>query len=109
MAIVLNSAGNILIKRFSSYPHDPSLLGYLDLNFILGLACFGANVLIYAKALERLPIETAYPILVGLSLLLVSAAALIGFHARFGLWHVIGMAMIMGGVTILVRVTNVGG
>ena len=109
LAIIFNSAGNVLIKRFSSQPHDASLLGYLDANFILGLACFGANVLIYAKALEKLPIETAYPILVGLSLLLVSAAALLVFHARFGLWHAIGMAMILGGATILVRVTNMGG
>jgi len=105
LAIVFNSAGNILIKKFSKNVIVSSPLSYANVYFIAGLLCFGINVILYAKALEGLPLGTAYPILVGLSIIIVSAASVFLFNAHFGLFHVLGMALILTGATILVRVT----
>ncbi len=105
-AILLNSAGNVLLKQFAIRHPGASLAEYADPYFVGGLVCFALNVLLYARALSDLPIEIAYPILVGLSVLLVSIAAVVLFKAEIGAVHVVGMALILAGVALLARVSS---
>jgi multidrug transporter EmrE-like cation transporter len=105
-AILLNSVANILLKKFSSTVVVASPLDYLNPWFIAGLACFGINVLLYAKALEALPLGIAYPVLVGLSVLIVTLASTVMFRSPITPAHMLGTAMILGGAIILVRLAN---
>ena len=101
-AILLNSAGNILLKQASLAPAE-GLGRYLQPLFVAGLACFGLNVLLYARALQDLPLHVAYPLLIGASLIAIVAASRLLFRAPVGLPELAGMALILAGASLLLR------
>lgn len=105
LAIAANSLGNILVKKFALDQTPASPGAYLHPVFLLGIGFFGINVLFYTQSLRSLPIEIAYPILIGLSLVIISLAAPFLFRAHIGVLHIAGMALILAGVSLLARLS----
>jgi small multidrug resistance pump len=100
-AILCNAAGNVFIKQSSLTTELQPSLSYLNPWFILGVAFFGINVLLYSWALRAIPLVVAYPILVGVSVSLVAIIAVFFFKERFGVVHAAGTALVMLGVSCL--------
>ena len=117
VALLLNASANLMIK-FGMRSIDVELagsgLGSLGVagalrlvlrNWVLltGLACFAANVLFYAYALQKMPISVAYPIMVtsGFALIVVVAGALLGERLTLVQW--IGVVGILTGVVLVAR------
>jgi multidrug transporter EmrE-like cation transporter len=64
-AILFNTAGNFLIKRFSLTTELQSPLSYLNPWFVLGIAFFGVKVFFYSRVLKDVSLLIAYPALIG--------------------------------------------
>jgi len=102
IAICCNAAANVMLKLAAGRPF--SLAGGAgkvvadNSHLILGLFLFAVNVLFYVAALRVLPLSVAYPLMVGMTFLIVSAAASYFLGEAFTLWHVIGYLLILCGI-----------
>lgn len=106
-AALLNGGGSLLLKQSrlkAAEIADQSLGGLLFSPwFIGGLACYGINVILFAKALEKLPVSVAYPVLAGASLALISLVAAMLFHEKLASIHWFGAALIVAGIILITR------
>lgn len=117
VALLLNATANLLIK-FGMRAIDldlqgtglmaDGLLGALKIllrhwTVLLGLACFAANVVFYAFALQKMPISVAYPIMVtsGFAIIVIVAGSML--HERLTLTQWAGVAAILLGVVLVAR------
>lgn len=107
VAAVLNGGGSLLLKQSrlkAAEMADASLGGLLFSPwFIGGLACYGINVILFAKALENLPVSVAYPVLAGSSLALISFVAAMLFHEKMAAVHWAGAVFIVIGIVLITR------
>lgn len=111
IALVLNAAANVLMKVGAKLsvqlPADASLwakaTNFLNLATLVGLVLFAGNVLVYRKALDRLDISVAYPVMVsgGLVLVTLAAALLPLLKERISVAQVGGMLLIAAGVWLV--------
>lgn len=109
IALLLNAAANLLMKYAAL--RAPAAAGgmagllqtYLAWPFLAGLACFGLNVLVYTQALKRLPISTAYPLMVSLGYLVILLVSFFLFQERLTVPKYLGAALMLTGLWLLVR------
>jgi multidrug transporter EmrE-like cation transporter len=66
-----------------------------------GIGLFVVNLIFYVKALRDIPVALAYPISIGLSAPGVSLGALFWFGERKTPLHVLGTALVVGGIFVL--------
>ncbi len=117
VALVLNATANLLIK-FGMRAIDLELGGagalaggvgelvrLLVRHWVvpLGLACFAANVVFYAYALQKLPISMAYPVMVttGFAIIVIVAGVVLRERLTAAQW--VGVGAILLGVTLVAR------
>ncbi len=117
VALVLNAFANLMI-RFGMHAIDQEiggagalgggLVGLVRLLIrhwvvLLGLACFAANVVFYALALQKMPISIAYPVMVtgGFVIIVIVAGAIL--KERLTLMQWMGVGAILLGVTLVAR------
>jgi len=117
IALLLNAGANLLIK-FGMRGIDAELAGaglldqgvgglvrllFRHYQLLLGLVCFGLNVVFYAYALQKLPISAAYPIMVasGFAIIVVVAGVMLAERLTVGQW--MGVAAILLGVVFVAR------
>jgi multidrug transporter EmrE-like cation transporter len=96
--------GNLLLKRSRLEATDPGIVSLLlSPWFISGLVFYGINVILFAKALDKLPVSAAYPVLAGMGfgLIAISASCFFGERLTFGQW--VGLGMILAGIIIMSR------
>ena len=104
LAAVLNGAGSLLLKQSRLKAADPGLLAQLlSPWFIGGLACYGINVILFARALDKLAVSLAYPVLAGASFVLISALAAWLFHERLNPMQWTGAVFIVVGIFLVAR------
>jgi multidrug transporter EmrE-like cation transporter len=90
-------------------PADASLLAraltFMNVATVIGVVLFAANVLVYRKALDRLDVSLAYPIMVsgGMIIIAVAAALLPVLHERISMVRIAGMVVTAIGVWIVAR------
>ncbi|MFC1481845.1 DMT family transporter [Candidatus Neomarinimicrobiota bacterium] len=71
--------------------------------FIGSLACFGITVIIFAKALDYLPVSTVYPVLVGLGFISLALAGSIFLNEHLIFIQIVGLGTILLGIILVVR------
>jgi len=113
VALLLNAAANVLLKvgskTASTLADDASFwtraVNFLNVATLVGLALFAANVLVYRRALDRLPLSVAYPIMVSGAVVLatLAAVALPVLREKVAWWQVAGMTLIIAGVWLVSR------
>ena len=72
-------------------------------TFLLGLCLFALNVFAYQAALRSLKLSMAYPVMVGGGFLLILVASAFLFQERLGAAQYAGIALILGGIWLVVR------
>ena len=104
LAGTLNCAGNLLLKQ-SRLQAGGSSLSELLLSpwFLGGLGCYGINVIVFAMALDRLPISVAYPVLAGLGFLLIAILAKWLFGETVAPIQWLGVGLILIGIILATR------
>lgn len=104
IAAINNCMGSLLLKKSRLVATDTSLLNFLFSPwFIAGLCVYGINVVLFTKALEKLPVSVAYPVLAGISFSLITLAGSWFFGERLGLNQWIGLGTILTGIIIMSR------
>jgi len=106
IAFVLNATANILLKLGALKG-----IAYQGLSFgqiigqnaiaLLGLFFFALNAVFYFLALKNVPISTAYPVMVVMSLLIINGYAIIALKEQVGLAQVVGYALIITGIVLV--------
>ncbi|MBU3563633.1 multidrug efflux SMR transporter [Polynucleobacter sp. Tro8-14-1] len=103
-AILSNGGANILIKKSSTGAYADQLSIYYSPIFIAGIILFGANLLFYAQALRSIPLSSAYPALVGGSLLIVNCISVLYFGEMPSIRQVFGMLLVAVGIWFIAYV-----
>ena len=101
VATLFNSIGNILIKVSSQSSNGTLLSPYLKLSFIIGVLFFGLNLLAYTKAQTQIPLSTAYSVLMGGTMIVISITGVLLFNEQITLVKFVGMVAILFGVYLL--------
>ncbi len=109
IAIVFNSAANILMKAgMQNPPPGTELVATVrhyvtSVPLIIGLFLFALNVIAWTQALSKLSLSVAYPIMVSLTLLLVTSGAMVFFKESMSWIQWVGYALIICGVVCVTR------
>lgn len=113
VALLFNAAANVLMKIGSRtevpVPAEAPLLAktlaFMNVATVIGIVLFAANVLVYRKALDRLDVSVAYPIMVsgGMVIVALAAALLPVLNERISMERIAGMVVAAVGVWIIAR------
>ena len=103
-AVVFNTLGNFCVKRFSTSTEINHITDYLAPSFVLGICCFGLNLLLYAKALKTIPLTIAYPIMIGVTMSGLTLFGIFAFAERFTLRDTLGLAFVAAGIALFSRI-----
>lgn len=96
--------GNLLLKQSQRTGGTNGLVGLLVSPwFLAGLTFYGVNVILFAKALENLPVSRAYPVLAGVGFALVAGSGSMLFGERFHGPHITGLILILLGIVLIAR------
>lgn len=68
--------------------------------FLLGVFFYGLAGLVWFRVVATEPLSLAYPILVGITFVMVSAGAVTLFNEPFGLIKLIGVLLILVGIIV---------
>ncbi len=104
LAAGVNSCiGNLLLKK-ARMVSDTSLQAMvLNPYFLAGMVFYGLNVLLFGKALEKLPVSSAYPVLAASGFMLLIISSMIFYQEAFGRNQAIGVGAIVFGIYMLVN------
>jgi multidrug transporter EmrE-like cation transporter len=97
--------GSLLLKksRLVIGPSAPLAEQYLSPWFLAGLAFYALNVVVFAKALERLPVSAAYPVLAASGFALLAVVSTAVFGERLGLVQYAGLVVTLAGIAMIAR------
>jgi multidrug transporter EmrE-like cation transporter len=93
--------GNLMLKQ-SRLTAQPGLWGMVTSPWFLGgLFFYGLNVLLFAKALDKLPVSVAYPAFAGLGFFLLAVFSRIMFGESMTNINLAGIVLILVGLACL--------
>jgi len=113
VALVLNGAANLMIRAgakavgaaCSEGTTVPLLAaikaGLVNPWIIGGVICFALDLAVYSYALTKLPVSTAYPIMVSVSYAIIVCGAAVWFAERLSFWQMVGVGVILAGVWLV--------
>jgi multidrug transporter EmrE-like cation transporter len=105
VAIVLLNAGNIALDMaVKEQPLDLQL--FLTPAFPLAIGCLGAAFFCYVRALSVLPLGVAYPVMVGVSMVVVAIASFIWLNVPLNALQLAGILAVFAGVTLVSRASR---
>jgi multidrug transporter EmrE-like cation transporter len=99
LAIVLLNAGNLLLDEVAK-ASGIKLALFLSPLFIGAMSCLGLAFLFYVRSLARLPLAVAYPVMVGLSMIVVAIANHYWHHPLAPV-QLAGVAVLFFGVVLI--------
>lgn len=101
----LNSCiGNLLLKKARIVAPDSDIFTMMFSPwFIGGLIFYAINVVLFAKALDALPVSIAYPALAGIGFTLLTAAAWWLYGEQLAAPQYLGIALVLFGIVLLAR------
>lgn len=73
VAILLLNSGNLLLDHVAKGARITPAM-FFSIGFIVAIACLGSAFLFYVRSLAKLPLAVAYPVMVGLSMIIVAIA-----------------------------------
>ena len=97
---VLKAGGlSLSLDRFWS---DALALGAQPL-FVIGFILYGLAAVLWFSVLPRVDLSISYPVLVGLTFVLVVFGSMVVFNENLPWAKVLGLALILAGVAIVAR------
>ena len=98
LAVAFNVAHNSALKIPAHYD-GTTRLAIIVFALLLGLI----NALSFSRALERMPLSSAYPTFSGASILLTLAVSMLAFHEEVGPLKIVGVGVIILGTIMVFR------
>jgi multidrug transporter EmrE-like cation transporter len=104
LAGLSSAAGNLMLKQSRLGAGGEGFVASLVSPwFIAGLACYAVNVVLFAKALDRLPVAIAYPVLAGVGFALLAIGSATIFGERLSPVQLGGSGAVLFGILLLAR------
>ena len=103
-AVVRSTLANVFVTRSSVHAAVSSATpveAYLSPYFVAAVGLFGLNLLLYARALQTIPLSIAYPVLIGASMVGITIAAILLFHEAVDIRHGVGATLVFAGLVLL--------
>jgi multidrug transporter EmrE-like cation transporter len=100
VAIVLLNGGNLLLDSVAK-DAGTALELLLSPVFILAIASLGCAFLFYVRSLARLPLAVAYPVMVGLSMIVVAVANYWWLGAPLEAPQLLGILILFLGIVLI--------
>lgn len=97
---VLAACGQIFFKIGAS--GASSLLSFINLRVIVGLACYGLSTLMWIWSLSKAPLVYIYPFTM-LTFVLVYAGSMLLLREKFPVSGMFGILLILAGLFFVVR------
>jgi multidrug transporter EmrE-like cation transporter len=72
-------------------------------TFVLGLTAYGLAALVWFRVLSVAQVSTSYPVLVGLTFVMVSVGAVLWFRESINFLKVVGVAVILAGIVLVAK------
>lgn len=104
IAAINSTLGNLMLKKSNAGESANLLELILNPWFFGGLIFYGLNLLLFTKALVKLPVSVAYPILAGVGFILLTLLSSIFFDEKFSLLQWVGLFFIIFGITLMANV-----
>jgi len=103
LAAGINSCiGNLMLKQSQIATENLGMQALFFSPWLLGSLLFhGANVILFTKALDKIPVSIAYPILAGSGFLLLTISAHWLFHERLSLTQIFGLFSVIVGIILM--------
>lgn len=99
-----NSAGSILLKQSRLVAVNPSFLAtLLSPWFLAALVIYSTGLLLFARALDRLPVSTAVPFSTGVGFILTTILSHHLFGERLTIHQLGAASLIFTGVIVMTR------
>jgi multidrug transporter EmrE-like cation transporter len=100
VAIVLLNGGNLLLDSIAKGA-GITLDLFLSPIFVLAIVCLGLAFLFYVRSLARLPLAVAYPVMVGLSMIIVAIANNWWLGTPLGALQLLGILVLFLGIVLI--------
>jgi|SRR3989344_2373833 len=109
LAFTCNAAANIILKlaATSGFSFGGFLRGEWSLAHLyagVAAALFALNLGFYLVALQKIPLSVGYPVMIGMTFVITTGAAL-ALGERMTVLHAVGLALVFLGVFLIVRAT----
>ena len=103
IAGINSTIGNLLLKysRITTVNVDIWYLKLISPYFIGAIIFYVINLMIFAKALDYLPVSVGYPILAASGFALLSVMSFLLFKETFTLWQISGLVVITIGIFLM--------
>ncbi|MEY2833157.1 MAG: hypothetical protein RLZZ574_2416 [Cyanobacteriota bacterium] len=99
-----NSAGSILLKQSRLVTVNSSFLATLSSPwFFAALVIYSTGLLLFAKALDRLPVSMAVPFSTGFGFVLTTILSYYLFGERLAVHQLVAVSLIFAGVIVITR------
>jgi multidrug transporter EmrE-like cation transporter len=99
-----NSAGSILLKQSRLAAINSSFLAtLLSPWFLAALAIYSTGLLLFAKALDRLPVSIAVPFSTGVGFILTTILSHYLFYERLTSHQLAAVSLILAGAIVITR------
>lgn len=104
-AFCFNAGANVMLKYATrtSVGFQDGVLGFVKGNAIglTALAVFAGNVVLYFLALRALPLSVAYPVMNGMTMIVVLALAVSFLDERVAPVQIVGCVLVVVGATLV--------
>ncbi len=104
IAGVLTAAGNICLKLSRGSGAELTFIeGIINPFFIIGIAFYAANVIIFSKSLDKLQVTIAYPLLTAVGYLVLFVCSFLYMGESISYVKIIGVFLILIGIYFLMN------
>jgi multidrug transporter EmrE-like cation transporter len=99
-AIALLNAGNLLLDRVAKAA-GISMELFLSPGLFVAIACLGLAFLFYVRSLAKLPLAVAYPVMVGVSMIVVAVTNHLWGEQQLSPIQMTGVLVLFFGVVLI--------
>ena len=113
LCAVLTAVSNLLFRHSVVHVGEmtPAAAGVIETvwrliqqpAFIIGFIGYGTAAVVWFRILRLAEVSTSYPILVGLTFILVTLGATLAFRESISVAKIVGISMILVGIVIAAR------
>lgn len=111
---ILTAAANLFLRggvlRYGEFSIAPDRIKHdllqlcMEPLFVSGVILYGLAAIVWFSVISIEDLSTSYPILVGMVFILVAAGSIYFFNESFAWQKVLGMLLILGGISVIARV-----
>jgi multidrug transporter EmrE-like cation transporter len=104
-AFCFNAGANVMLKYATRTPvgFNDGIVGFVKGNIVglTAIGVFAGNVVLYFLALRTLPLSVAYPIMNGMTMIVVLVLAVSFLGERVAPAQIVGCALVVIGATLV--------